>query len=225
MNDDSANKDIQYHLDGYKSKDKINYFVRVRKRFGSKAPNTKSGRKKLIIFIVLAILVCAGIVAAILLLTNRQNNDQGSISNEAQVQIEQYEEELSQYIFNNGSEEFYNELLNKLTSFIENNKDQPLATRGRVNLANLYFANRNYQLAADTLNDGLENEELTNQDKLSLLLLLMDIYEAAGQQTGLIDVVTQITQLPSDMELEHEDWPALQAHYKDKLKELTDAGN
>lgn len=227
MNDNDQSKDFGYGTGYTSKKDTTDYFVKVRQKTKAQTWFAKIGKNRLIIICAAILLVCIACITTIIIISAQSNND--NTNNNTAVEDEyatltNFDDDLSNYMFNGGTDEWFDETTNKIIDFIKNSDYPTLSTRARIILANFYSAKGSFQESSNILNEGLEEEGISNQNTLSLLLALADHYRATSQQEELIDTATRIVNLPDDTKIEQGDWPSIKASYQEELKQLTSTG-
>lgn len=218
----NSDKNVNFLSGDIESKEKINYFTKIQDRSRLKRLVHKFGAKKLIIISILFVAILAVVIVSVCFIIGNQNTTK---SEDIQSQLEQYSEDLSQYIFENNTPEAFDSLESRLVTLINSNEDLSVKTEGIVMLAQLYSANFQYQSAIDVLNDGLETTGLSDQNQFSLLVSLIDIYDAIGADAEQVSAIQLLLQLPEDMTLELTDWPAVRETYQNKLEEIIGENN
>ena len=230
MSGDSTNtNDVRYSSRDIKTnrKDQSGFFTNVRQRINIRGfvkgilPERKDGRKFIIVGVgALALIVVSSVILVLVL----RDDDIPVISPEEQIGV--FREDLVQFRLNEELDsDSFEELVMEIETFIElHNGDNDLVVEARSILSGLYYLNGDVWMATSVLNDGLNASDLSSNNKLDLLVALVDIYGRTGQIDGQVNAIWQITELPDDIVLELEDWSSVKEYYKSRLDQLVNSG-
>lgn len=92
-----------------------------------------------------------------------------------------------------------------------------------INLAELYFNQERYELAASTIDQALAQNQFSDAERYRLLSVQHHIYRDSNNKEGRIATIRRILELPDNLTLPTEDWQIVKNYYQNLLQELTNA--
>jgi len=179
---------------------------------------------KLKIVLISMCVVIVGLSGAVVYLFINSSESNGGTSNEENKVLDDIDMEVSEYINTPSSErnqEEYEEITKKIELIREQSDDQYIKVTASIQLSYMHYYNDGLEGAIAILDDELLKDDMSDENRYSLLTAKKFFYKDAGDNDGLINTIQDILLLPEDMTISYDDWSVTRSLYIEELEELT----